>query len=77
MDIPSPAPLVRQTNAYWGLSLWDRLRWDAAKTLEERDAIVQEHRTRYGLDGTTLAADQGVVQVAENSQYGYLDAFGS
>ncbi len=42
--------LVRQTNAYWGLSPEDRLRWDAATTLVEREAIVQEHRTRHGLD---------------------------
>ena len=61
MDIPRPAPLVRQTNAYWGLSPEDRLRWNAAATLEEREAIVQEHRTRHGLDGTTLAAEQGTV----------------
>jgi hypothetical protein len=67
MDIPRPTPLVRQTNAYWGLS-----RWDAATTLEEREAIVQQHRTRHGLDGTTLATDQGV-QVAENNRFG--DAF--
>jgi|UniRef100_A0A6C0AGX4 hypothetical protein len=72
MDIPGPAPLVRQTNAYWGLSLEDRLRWNAAATLEEREAIVQEHRTRHGLDGTA-ASEQGV----ENNQFGDLDAFGS
>jgi len=42
--------LVRQTNAYWGLSPEDRLRWDAATTLVAREAIVQEHRTRHGLD---------------------------
>ena len=74
MDIPRPTPLVRQTNAYWGLSQWDRLRWDAAKTLDEREAIVQQHRTRHGLDGKTLAADQGVVQVAaENNRFGLFD----
>jgi len=51
MDIPRPTNmLVRQTNAYWGLSPEDRLRWDAATTLAAREAIVQEHRTRHGLD---------------------------
>jgi hypothetical protein len=50
MDIPRPTMLVRQTNAYWGLSPEDRLRWDAATTLAAREAIEQEHRTRHGLD---------------------------
>jgi hypothetical protein len=48
--IPRPTMLVRQTNAYWGLSPEDRLRWDAATTLAAREAIEQEHRTRHGLD---------------------------
>jgi hypothetical protein len=49
--IPRPTNmLVRQTNAYWGLSPEDRLRWDAATTLAAREAIEQEHRTRHGLD---------------------------
>jgi hypothetical protein len=62
MDIPRPTNmLVRQTNAYWGLSPEDRLRWDAATTLAAREAIVQEHRTRHGLDdlfGAGRAAEQ-------------------
>ena len=68
MDIPRPTPLVRQTNAYWGLSPWDRLRWDAAKTLEEREAIVQQHRTRHGLDGKDTGS--GTRSGAENNRFG-------
>ncbi len=63
MDIPRPTMLVRQTNAYWGLSPEDRLRWDAATTLVAREAIVQEHRTRHGLDdlfGAGRAAEEAV-----------------
>jgi hypothetical protein len=48
--LPRP-PLVRQTNAYWGLSHEDQERWTAATTQEERDVIEQEHRTKNGLDG--------------------------
>ena len=65
MDIPRPTPLVRQTNAYWGLSQRDRLRWDAAATVEEREAIVQEHRTRSGLDDIFGMAAGALEQGAE------------
>jgi hypothetical protein len=61
IDIPRPTMLRRQTNAYWGLSPEDRLRWDAATTLDAREAIEQEHRTRYRLDdlfGAGAAAEQ-------------------
>ena len=70
MDIPRPTPLVRQTNAYWGLSPEDRLRWEAAATVEAREAIVQEHRTRSGLDPgiTAAAAEQGAEQGAEREE---------
>ena len=65
MDIPRPTPLVRQTNAYWGLSPEDRLRWEAAATVEEREAIVQEHRTRNGLDDIFGMAAGALEQGAE------------
>ena len=69
MDIPRPTTmLVRQTNAYWGLSPEDRLRWDAATTLVAREAIVQEHRTRHGLDdlfGAGRAQQAGAAEQAE------------
>ena len=60
MDVPLPTPLVRQTNAYCGLSPEDRRRWNAAATVEAREAIVQAHRTRNGLDDLFgMAAEQG------------------
>ncbi len=54
--LPPPAPLVRQTNAFSGLSPEDQARWMAAATQEERDIIEQEDRNKYGLD------DRGVMQ---------------
>ena len=48
--VPPPAPLVRQTNAFWGLSPEDQARWTAAATHEERVIIEQEDRNKYGLD---------------------------
>jgi len=65
--VPPPAPLVRQTNAYWGLSPEDQARWTAAATQEERDIIEQEDRNKYGLD------DRGVMQGAEQGQVPYYE----
>jgi hypothetical protein len=81
IDIPRPTMLRRQTNAYWGLSPEDRLRWDAATTLDAREAIEQEHRTRHGLDDLFgAAAEQGAAEQEyepENNLFGDLDAFGT
>jgi len=46
---PLPPPLVRSTNAYWGLSREDQERW-TAETTEGRNAIEREHRIKNNLD---------------------------
>lgn len=70
--IPPPAPLVRQTNAYWVLSPEDQARWTAA-THEERVIIEQEDRVKRGLDEKRWEQAEQEYE-RENNLFGDLDA---